>query len=80
MQTFYPSFCSMTLYFDLVKAILCLAQLFVCLDQNARGVVFLEMGVGVDLRELFIRCRHFVGNFIFHVLDVSNLNAKRLYH
>jgi hypothetical protein len=67
----------MTLYFDLVKAMLCLAQLFVSSDQDARGVVFLEMGGGVDLRELFIRCRHFVGNFIFHVLDVSNLYAKR---
>jgi len=67
----------MTLYFDLVRAVLCLAQLFISLDQNARGVGFLEMGGGVDLRELFIRCRHFVGIFIFHVLDVSNLYAKR---
>lgn len=69
----------MSLYFDLVNAILCLAQLFVCSDQDARGVFFRKMeeeltsvncslGAAILLAILF---------FIFRVLDVSNLYAKR---
>lgn len=71
----------MTLYFDLVNAILCLAQLFVCSDQDARGVVFFFRKTEEELTS--VNCSLgaaillAISFFIFRVLDVSNLYAKR---